>query len=839
MAQSSLPKAAPEKLVNLDALLVRDGDVFDGSLSLTDYVESLVPLIKDLIAANKLLDLIASLQLNVSHKDKELNTLSTNLTGEMNACSDTIDTIHSSALTLRRKLAATCQEIERSLQELVRRKAAVVKSRDVNERISETKVVLSLCIQVLEVTNKTHELIKQKKYFSALKLIDELTHIHLPKVESFTFAVRIYESVPTLTSMIKNESFDNLLKWLALNLERKLDVIGDAVFDSLYALQHQWASYKESHAGFTPHKLNSPVELALRDPATNDWFHNDDRLQLAMDTVFDAILVYRTLNEADLLSELYHKEWINKYNRVIYPITLATDSSLVRFQSLESLEDYLRKIAAFFVMDKHINTHTRFNLRSNANSNDLWDLYVAKLKPVLLGFLESMPVRSLHELNRFKVVIGNFLQVMEDQNYSKLELYQVLMIIFRDHFIPSVIAEFRDAFLTSIQSDHYMPMVVELQQDYDDVMRVCWYDRNAPFAPQNHPRLPVTLPFSLDYVHYCYGIQDLLDQVFLFLGEYYSHDSNEVNSMIANDIFERVLGDEVGIGICHDMKEFIDKNRLNKEVAAQSYTNLVFYELSILEIGMMINSRLRSETGTGVSNIDANDLLKLAAADRFLKLRKHLESTIYSMVDAKIRDLMEIVDYDDWLPTQRNTEAMFTITDFARFLENLFASIFANLPSQLRTIGLFRTYDFVAQRFLSILYEAPEYNRIAIENFDLDVRYVEELMKKLYAMNGEESSAGGTVSLDSTFTELRQCIDLLKMENYEEFWNSNVVRARRFDRVRMEDAQKLISKMQGEITDDDNNSDMYDTQLIMSSATAALKFAKFSSKFRMNAERDV
>ena len=60
---------------------------------------------------------------------------------------------------------------------------------------------------------------------------------------------------------------------------------------------------------------------------------------------------------------------------------------------------------------------------------------------------------------------------------------------------------------------------------------------------------------------------------------------------------------------------------------------------------------------------------------------------------------MDMVEYDEYLPVKKNDEANFAIKDFALFLENLFTSIFNNLPLQLRTLGLFRTYDFVSEYF--------------------------------------------------------------------------------------------------------------------------------------------
>ena len=166
-----------------------------------------------------------------------------------------------------------------------------------------------------------------------------------------------------------------------------------------------------------------------------------------------------------------------------------------------------------------------------------------------------------------------------------------------------------------------------------------------------------------------------------------------------NNIIEVVLSGEKGSGIGYEIEQFINRNENNKEITAQTYTNLEYYLLGIYEIGKLVNSELRKNTGMGVHNIDANDTFTLHAVDKFVQLKKHAEEAIFRMVDTKINELLDMVEYDEYLPSERNTEANFAIKDFALFLENLFTSIFSNLPLQLRTLGLFRTYDFVSEYF--------------------------------------------------------------------------------------------------------------------------------------------
>lgn len=169
------------------------------------------------------------------------------------------------------------------------------------------------------------------------------------------------------------------------------------------------------------------------------------------------------------------------------------------------------------------------------------------------------------------------------------------------------------------------------------------------------------------------------------------------------------------------------------------------------------------------------------------------------MVDTKLQELLDLVEYEDYTPAEleRNSEANFSVKDFAMFLENLFTSIFENLSPQLRTLGLFRAYDFVSQYFLGILHDAPEYNEVFIDNFDLDIKYLEKSMQRLGNAEEETDASQGNVSIDSTFSELRQSVDLLKLNNYEEYMNNNTYRTRNFSSIKFEKGKQLIGKMQG------------------------------------------
>ncbi|KAI5962862.1 SEC15 [Candida margitis] len=786
--------------IQLENLLLRDEEIFQTSLNSDDYLDSLAPIIKNAVKSNGLNDLITKLNDIVHQKDEELNQVSIDSMDEINQCMNTIASIHRSADELNSQFLTVNQGLNKSAYELITRKKNYIKYKEVCNRINETHVVLTECIQVLELMNRILDLIKQTKYFSALKLIDEMTNIHIQKVEEFSFAKKIVASTPHLTKMIKDDSFENLTRWLSINLEKKLSAAGDNIYENLYQLSDIWLAQTKKNEIYKPYKLNSPVELSLRNPTLNYNVFEDSSLNIQLDNVYDAILVYQTLHELDTLRDVYYKEWMKKYSRIIYPLTSASANKKEIIFSNNDLEDYLRKIAAFFVMDKQLNLITKFQLRTNTQADDLWISYVSKLKPVLLYNLKRNDYYDLRELHVFKQIVGDFIQIMDSNEYYIGDLYEVLMIIFKDYFAPLIVQDFRKQYVGAMQKELYTSLQVG-RKDYEDVMKCIFYYDNAPFAPRKvGDRFPVKFPFSEDYVTFCKLLRRLMSRTLKFIADHYGYETNEIINIIVNDIFEEFLGQNKGFGIAWEMEDFIRKNSTNKEVTAQSFVNLEYYLVGLEKIGKLLNSELRKETGMGINNIDNNGSFTLRAVDTFTKLKKFSEQTLYQMVDTKLQELLDLVEYEDYTPqeSERNSEANFSVKDFAMFLENLFTSIFENLSPQLRTLGLFRAYDFVSQYFLGILHDAPTYNSTFIDNFDLDIKYLEKSVQSLGSPEEEAMDASqGNVSIESTFSELRQSVDLLKLDNYEEYLNNNTYRTRNFSSIKFERGVQLISKMQG------------------------------------------
>ena len=113
---------------------------------------------------------------------------------------------------------------------------------------------------------------------------------------------------------------------------------------------------------------------------------------------------------------------------------------------------------------------------------------------------------------------------MDNHDYDISELYEVMMMIFKEYYAPLTIQTFRKQFVASIQSDRYRPLTVTDEADYTAIMQNVWYKDDASFAPAYVKSFPVTFPFSEDYVHYCIQVRRLLKDVLRFIGDYYNYE---------------------------------------------------------------------------------------------------------------------------------------------------------------------------------------------------------------------------------------------------------------------------------------------------------------------------
>ena len=72
----------------------------------------------------------------------------------------------------------------------------LVKARKVQNNMAAAVDSLTLCLPVLAAYAKLQKQLKEKRYYNALKTVEQLENQDLPKVKNYRFSLQITQKIP-------------------------------------------------------------------------------------------------------------------------------------------------------------------------------------------------------------------------------------------------------------------------------------------------------------------------------------------------------------------------------------------------------------------------------------------------------------------------------------------------------------------------------------------------------------------------------------------------------------------------------------------------------------------
>ncbi|CDK29876.1 unnamed protein product [Kuraishia capsulata CBS 1993] len=761
------------------------------SLNSENYLDQLVPLMKTALKSGTLEDFINELDDTTRIREEELQSLSFKSADDILASVESISKVQDRSADIQQHLQSVSQRLSSTGLELSEKKKILVSYKKLHSKINETTYILNSCLEVLDRTNKIVDLIKQENYYNALKKLEDLSNVHLPEIENFEFTKRIFNSIPSLRNLIQESSFSSLSNWLKNDIEKNWPHIGRALFENMIELNDDWKRQKADDPSLKTYRINSSIERCLRSEVFKSFDPLRNRsVKIDLTPVYNAIIVFQTLEESEKLRDDYNKEWNLKRERLLSQIPMddinangyGKQSVQSAFKNSKALTIFLQQLAGFLIMDKVVNSSTEYQLRTRQSTLDMYDSLVTKLVPILLNHVRSLTTEET--LIDAKESLGIFIQILEDYDYEVSSLYKVLVTVFRS-FVSIKTKEFEREYGRLTNEDNLMPVHVDSERFYRNVVAVCYY-------PFKYNEVPKTLPFSTIYPTTCVELRKLIKNIYVFLDKYYSDINSEVLVII-----ESALDDTLVNVILKDLKTKV--NSTIREELSQSLINMEFFMNSVHEIEAQLNysdeSFLANVRTSSASTTGA--LIKLKSHKAFQEIRKETEDNLFALVDTKVNDLMDFAEWD-WDTKQLNTNPTDFVQDIGQFLQMMFASTFSNLPHNIKSLLLIRTFDLLADHFMTFLKESPFYTAEAIANFDRDVTYIESIINSLndaeepeIAQNEEATSS---VSLQSMFMGLRQLINLLREGDLDGF-KEDSIRMRKFNTIKPDEAILFMKKL--------------------------------------------
>ncbi|PYI26572.1 putative exocyst complex component Sec15 [Aspergillus indologenus CBS 114.80] len=739
----------------------------------TDYLDQLIPSIKEYSIGNRTSQLLQSLAKFASEKEAEIEAICNTNHQEFVASVNQLLRIREGTVSLTAEILDLNQSIQASTERLAEQKRALVDSRSHRQNIDESSGAIQDCLEVLRLANQIHDLLSRKNHYAALRALEELQNVHLKGVTQYKIAEMIQRSVPATQKIIAEAVMSDLNTWL-YRIREMSQYLGEI---ALYHTDLRKSRQKE-RAEALPYlgqfKLNSAIELVSDESEEYDLLQNDE-LQVDFTPLLECLHIHRSLGRIDM----FRLEYANTRRRQ-KELLLPTSITLID-EDGACLHNLLEEMAGFAIVER--STMKRIpDLRSPIDVDELWDSMCQVAVNLIMKALRE--VDNAESLLKIKNLIALFMQTMNTWDFP-VGVFDTFLLTLFEKYADLLKKRFSDDFQEIVSTDDYMPMPIQTIEEYEKVLNVSWYN---PEKPHEEQMFPCVLPFSQMYPLCCIDIRNFLNQFYFFANDDFPH-TNVIDETL-KDALDELLSNKV----CDTLVERLSSHYLGQIV--QILINLEHFEHACRELELLL-AAARSQTSS-------SEFVMLNATGKFKNNKKAAEKRIFEVVNSKIDDLIETAEYD-WMAHIPPTEPSNYMQTLTRFLSNIMNSTLLGLPTEIKELIYFDALSHAANMILALPLssDVKKINTNGVLALAKDVEYLYEFVDSL-----------GVPILRENLDELQQTVQLMQADNTDEFYDIST-RNKKYGRVDAINGPVLLEKI---------------TRTVQSSAKTD-KFATLSSRF--------
>ncbi|KAF1985919.1 exocyst complex subunit Sec15-like protein [Aulographum hederae CBS 113979] len=730
-----------------------------------DYIDQLVPVLKDLRSSDRAAQLMHSLDQLSADREAEIERMCNSNHQEFVNSVNQLLSVREGTVNLTSEILSLSQSIQASTERLVKQKRALVDSRGVRQNIDEVNKAINACLEVLRLANQIYDLLAKYKYYPALRALDELRSVHLREVGRYKIAEMIEKSVPETQKLIAKSVMDDLNTWL-FRIREVTGHLGEVAFTQTSDRRERMKERVEqeeddesdrdkvfSRFNF---KLNSPVELALDETEEFDVLNND---VLDIDIEFHPLLECLHIHETLGQGAKFRAEY-GATRRQQRDLTIPADLDLVGDENYW-LSQLLENVAGFAILEKVIMNKTE-NFRSPADVEEIWE---SMCKGATALITKNLPaVDDDRELLRIKGRLGLFIQTMETWEFSTASLEPLILTIF-EKYAQLLRNRFSDDFQEIVSTDDYMPMAIHTPEELEKVVSNGWFKTETDLVNLS---LPTVFPFSQMYALCCIDIRNFLNAIYLF-----SDDLLQRSSVI-DDTLKTSLDELLCDQVCQLLLDRLSSQYPGQIV--QILTNFEYFEIACVELQTFLFEARSSTSASGP--------VVLNATERFREGRKTAEKRIFELVNSKIDDLIETAEYD-WLALTPLADPSTYMQELTRYLSANMSSVLLGLPPEIKELVYFDALSHASTSLLSLPLH-PSVKKIspaAVATLAADVAFLSDFVDEL-----------GNPILKENLDELVQTVALMGAENGDEFFDV-ASRNRKYGRVDNLNGATLLEKV--------------------------------------------
>uniref|UniRef100_A0A8C5FJM6 Exocyst complex component n=1 Tax=Gadus morhua TaxID=8049 RepID=A0A8C5FJM6_GADMO len=652
------------------------------------------------------------------------------------------------------KLKSQVTETDRRLQQdgkgLMASMEELRQCRIQQKNIASTIDKLQMCLPVLEMYSKLQEQMEAKRYYPALRTLGQLEQTCLPRAGQYRFCGLMADSTPLLRSQIRDTAMTHLRDFLE-SIRKHSDRLGEtAIKQVIHTNTH---THSHSHTPTHTHIQHTHTHCI---PGAQDL--------VDFSPVYRCLHIYTVLGLRDVFENYYRKQ-----RRKQARLALQPQSNM--HETLEGYRCYFNQIVGFFVVEDHI-LHTTQGLVNTAYVDELWELALSKTIAALRTHSSYCDDPDL--VLDLKNLIVLFADTLQGYGFPVSQLFE-LMLEMRDQYGEILLKKWTQTFRQILDQDNYSPIPVATEQEYKN------YTSQFPLQDPELDKaaFPKKLPFS-----------ELVPRVYCQIKEFiyaclkYSEDlhlsSTEVDDMIrksTNLLLTRTLS--------HCLQNAIKKRNVGLPELVQVIINSSHLEQACTFLEEFISNL------TNVPPDTANST-QLYGTSTFKDTRHAAEAEIYTNLNAKIDQFLQLADYD-WTTAAQGGGAMTPsdyLTDLITFLQSTF-TVLTNLPGKVAQTACMSVCKHISNSLLQLLLD-PDVRSISIGalhqvNTDL-------LQCESFARAGPVTGYQGD-TLILAFSDLRQLLDLFTQWDWSSYLADYGRTTSRYVRVNPHTALLLLDKM--------------------------------------------
>lgn len=480
----------------------------------TDFLDQLIPILKDASISNRTSSLVQSLNYYAEEREAEIENIGLTKHEEFLHSVGQLQKVREGTVDLTAEILELNQSIQSSTQELAEQKQRLVDKRAIRQNVSDASDALKESLKILHAVNQAHELVRKKQYYAALKSLEDLQNEYLVPIIQNKYATQqqladlIQKSIPASQKAIADAVMLDLNTWL-YRIRETSQFLGEVAFYHTEMRRSRHKERSEKDEMLNGFKLNSAIELVFEEDDEFDVLANEE-VEVEFKPLFECLHIHQALNQSDKLRNDYAATR-RQQKDLLMPTSIHLDG-----EEEPSLNSLLEGIAGFAIIEK-ASLRRVPQLRSSVEVDELWDSMCTSAIALTSRSLGN--VTNAEVLLKIKSVFALFIQTMEGWGYSVAMLDNFLLTLF-DKYAELLKRRFSEDFQEIVSTDDYMPMAINTPEEYEKVVNVSWFTQDK--APEDLT-FPCVLPFSQMYPLCCIDIRNFLNQFYFFADDHFQH----------------------------------------------------------------------------------------------------------------------------------------------------------------------------------------------------------------------------------------------------------------------------------------------------------------------------